>query len=402
MMLVVGLFIVPLVIYLIIRNNDYRTTIKQKRLINFILLAIDVLFLVVTFAVNMDPFKFDIERPGDYFIYSLVIFIFTPFLWISFGYLILNCSKSLRIKQKSKAKNKSEYTYYRDMLDKVSPGVLMYTRYLDIRFKDVISSTILKLKLSKNIKETKNNLQVITDSNVSKSELMILDLIKGKSLDKNEYLKNVRNEAKELGYIKRNNKNIFFRLIKIIFLVLIPTLIIMESIKFDGYVFDNYKTYVKDGNRYVLIKDDIGYIKYDHPDNFNDYYHGRIKELGNKEFYDESLVRANLYSNRKVKETAIYQSVDLIFMIFAFINATVCFYLLIEQLIYIKNNDKRTKEGIDILNKSYALKNFLEDFSDIKNRKEEELILWDYYLIYATALGINVKINDSVIEKYIK
>ena len=55
-----------------------------------------------------------------------------------------------------------------------------------------------------------------------------------------------------------------------------------------------------------------------------------------------------------------------------------------------------------MLNKAYALKNYLKDYSLIKDRTEEELVLWEYYLVYAVVLGVNVKIEDKIIEKYVK
>ena len=96
------------------------------------------------------------------------------------------------------------------------------------------------------------------------------------------------------------------------------------------------------------------------------------------------------------------QSVDAIYVMSAMILDIVFIYLIIEELVYIRRKYKRTRKGIDIINKSYALRNFLKDFSDIKTKKEEDLILWEYYLVYSVALGVNEKINDKLIEKYLK
>ena len=54
-----------------------------------------------------------------------------------------------------------------------------------------------------------------------------------------------------------------------------------------------------------------------------------------------------------------------------------------------------------MINKAYALKNYLKDYSLIKDKTEEELILWEYYLIYAVILDVNAQINDNIIEKYV-
>lgn len=70
-------------------------------------------------------------------------------------------------------------------------------------------------------------------------------------------------------------------------------------------------------------------------------------------------------------------------------------------LIHFNKNYTRTIKGKILLNKAYALKNYLSKYSLIKNRTEKELILWEYYLIYAVVLNVNVKIKDEIIEKYV-
>ena len=55
-----------------------------------------------------------------------------------------------------------------------------------------------------------------------------------------------------------------------------------------------------------------------------------------------------------------------------------------------------------MLNKAYALKNYLRNYSLIRERTEKELALWQDYLIYAAVLGVNEKVGDEVIEKYVK
>ncbi len=76
-------------------------------------------------------------------------------------------------------------------------------------------------------------------------------------------------------------------------------------------------------------------------------------------------------------------------------------YIIIEQIIYFNKNYRRTIKGKILINKAYALKNYLKDYSLIKDKTEEELILWEYYLIYAVILDVNAQINDNIIEKYV-
>ena len=401
MMLLIGLFIIPFSILLIGKARDYKTTKKELILINLGIISISVLFIVVTFMVNKEPFTFEIETGSDYALYSLLIFLFTPFLWIHFGYYIKSLTKRFRIKKKAKAKSKNEFTYYRDDLNKLSPGLLMYVRCLEVDTKKAIAASILKLKLTKNIEETKTGFKVNKTNNLLKSEQMIIDLIDKGNFNDKAYVKELNKEALDEGFVKKNSLNIFFRIIKIILIILIPVINTILSIKFDSYVYDNYKTYIKDHKRYVLVEDEIGDVHFGHPGNIEDYYHGYVNELG-EEFYDKSLLSVNKLDNEMVRKTVIFQTIDGIYFVAAFILDITFVILFIEELQFINKNYKRTKKGVDIINKSYALKNFLNDFSTIKDKNEKELILWEYYLVYSVALGLNVQINDKLINKYVK
>ena len=57
-----------------------------------------------------------------------------------------------------------------------------------------------------------------------------------------------------------------------------------------------------------------------------------------------------------------------------------------------------TKEGKEEQLKLIELKNYINDYSLIKNRDLESVIIWDKYLAYATAFGIPSKITSSIYE----
>ena len=400
MMLIIGLFLIIPSVLLLTKIKNYKTTNKQKKLLNILVFLMSAAFIILTFMINMEPFRFEIQTKDDYFIYSVIIFMFNPFLWINAYIHISQLFKNLRFKKNSKIKDKFVYKYYRDDLNKVSPSIVMFTRYFELDLKKAISSTILKLKLTKRIVEDKNKFELKDGKNVSSSEKQIEDLIFKNTFDINKYEKTVEEEAINSGYIKKHKMNILIKLLRIFVIILIPILLIISSIKLDNYVFGKYKFYVKDGNRYLLVQDDIGDIHFDHPSNIDDYYHGYIKEE-KRTFYDKSLINTKKISYDEVRDAVVFHTVDLIVTILAFAVLFVSIYKLIEEIKYINKNYKRSSKGNDLLTKSYALKNFLSDFSDIKNKKEEELILWEYYLVYATVLGVNVKINDKLIEKYV-
>ena len=59
-----------------------------------------------------------------------------------------------------------------------------------------------------------------------------------------------------------------------------------------------------------------------------------------------------------------------------------------------------TKKGKDEQLKLLELKNYINDYSLIKNRDLESVIIWDKYLAYATAFGIPNKITNSIYEEW--
>lgn len=59
-----------------------------------------------------------------------------------------------------------------------------------------------------------------------------------------------------------------------------------------------------------------------------------------------------------------------------------------------------TKEGKEEQLKLVELKNYIKDYSLIRNRDLESVIIWDKYLAYATAFGIPNKITNSIYEKW--
>ena len=127
----------------------------------------------------------------------------------------------------------------------------------------------------------------------------------------------------------------------------------------------------------------------------NDYKHdGYIS-------YDYSKIRADKLEYGVVRK-AFFLSIIVSFSLgFILVFVLIGLYVIIEQIIHFNKNYTRTIKGKILLNKAYALKNYLSKYSLIKNRTEKELILWEYYLIYAVVLNVNVKIKDVIIEKYV-
>ncbi len=55
-----------------------------------------------------------------------------------------------------------------------------------------------------------------------------------------------------------------------------------------------------------------------------------------------------------------------------------------------------TQEGIDYDKKWQSFKNYITDFSQIKEYPPESVVVWNHYLVYATALGVADKVKETM------
>ena len=54
-----------------------------------------------------------------------------------------------------------------------------------------------------------------------------------------------------------------------------------------------------------------------------------------------------------------------------------------------------TQEGVDYDAKWQAFKKYIQDFSLIKEYPPESVIVWNQFLVYATALGVADKVENQ-------
>ena len=342
---------------------------------------------------------------GDYILYSGLVVVLTPFILIIIGYFLRNILRSLRIRKNAKLKNKLEFTYFRGDLDKVNPGIIMFTSMMDIDYKMLISATILKLKLDGYIKEKGKSFIIVEDkdtANLSKSELMVLKLIKNQNFNKKEYIASIKEETFKNKYLTNKKGGKLFKLFKMSLAIIIPIILFIISLFLDDYMFENYHIYPENDNKaYIVLNKESDIEKlYKEVTDLNDYYH---RTLANGEtYYNYNEIRAD-----KLKYSVVRKSLYLTFLTTFLIGFFIVFvfisiYILITQIIYFNKKYERTIKGNKLLNKAYALRNYLNDFSRMKYKEEKDLILWDYYLIYSIILGVNKKLDDKLIEKYVK
>lgn len=412
MPVVIGIFLIP-VVFAIMKISNLITTKKKIRIIlNILLILIPIIYIVLCLIIRAEPFDFEnhysveymIYR-GEYILYAGLIFLFTPFIWIIVVHFAKMIFNSIRVRKNAIIKRDEEYIYYRGDLDKVSPSIIMFTSTFDVDMKKSISATILKLKLTGYIKENIDSYIYTNkdESNLLESEKMVLNLIRNNYFDKGKYKEVIKQETLNNKYIVKNCGGIPFRILKIIVAICVPIMIFTFSVWLDQYAFENYHVYPEDdGHTYIILnnEDEIEQLYYKEVKDINDYYHRTMAD-GSLD-YNYSEIRADKFEYGVVRKAFCLNLINASIASFFAVFVLIALYIVINQIIYIHKNYRRTIKGKTLLNKAYALKNYLKDYSLIKDRTEEELVLWEYYLVYAVVLGVNVKIEDKIIEKYVK
>lgn len=412
MPIAIGALLIPIVLIIMKISNLITTKKKIKILLNTLLILIPIIYIVLCLIIRAEPFDFEDHYSveymfyrGEYILYAGLIFLFTPFIWIIVVYFAKMILNSIRVRKNAIIKRNEEYVYYRGDLNKVSPSIIMFTSTFNVDIKKSISATILKLKLTGYITENCNS-YIYTNkdiSNLLESEKMVLNLIINNYFDKNNYEEVVKQETLDNKYIVKNRGGIPFRILKIIIAICIPIMVFAFSAWLSEYIFENYRVYPEDdGHTYIILnnEDEIKQLYYEVKD-INDYYHRTMLD-GTYISYNYSEIRADKFEYSVVRKAFFLNLITAGIISFFGVWILISLYIVIDQIKYIHKNYRRTIKGKKLLNKAYALKNYLKDYSLIKDRTEEELILWEYYLVYAVVLGVNAKIEDEIIEKYLK
>lgn len=116
-----------------------------------------------------------------------------------------------------------------------------------------------------------------------------------------------------------------------------------------------------------------------------DIYYKKNKYYGNKKGYIIILFVCMFYFNNISNLSGIFYLFSMLLCIF--IVCILSFSLPPYNL---------SKEGSRVLNDYKALKKYLIDFSNISEENSESIIIWDFYLPYSVALGINKTSNHEI------
>lgn len=132
-------------------------------------------------------------------------------------------------------------------------------------------------------------------------------------------------------------------------------------------------------------------------DIFNEWKNSVTKDAVNQKFYLD-------YQKIKVTFTLLgLLGIGLFFLskwIFLMPIAYVSLVLSILFIIYVLTFKKRTVKGNDDYNKWIGFKKFLNDFGRFDEKELPEIILWEKYLVYASAFGIADKVSKTMKIKF--
>lgn len=237
--------------------------------------------------------------------------------------------------------------YYRDILKNYSPAELSYIDKFEILPQNDIAASLLSLELNNNI-YLDNKIQINNTSteNISSNEKYILDSIEdGKitNLNETEFTTKVKEDAIRNGLLKESKIEWGkFTRVLILSLSFMVLMIFICITLFSDFV--SNPTNIADWKLFILM-------------------------------------------------------FAILLILYLPISIGIYFYTYIVKMK--KNSYIRTKKGEELNENLEGLKNYLKDYSNIHEKDEKSLTLWEDYLIYSVIFNQNTKVIKNIWNKYI-
>lgn len=310
----------------------------------------NVINMLIDSAEGISLFSFLKQEPESIvlaLIFAWLPTIFTNFWVLGIIFLVKKNSNKVKKENLSEIDLKKYEGYYREILNKYTPAEIEYVDNLKCNETVSIVATLLKLELLGKIKINENNIEIIdtTTDNLRKTEKYILESIKD-GIVKIECSSYIESYAQEEGQEDE----------------------LIKKFRFDVQKSKNKKKKIKKLIIILLILFVLCCYT--------------AEPINNME---ESSLKTSL-----IITTAVIPTLGMFYMIFVYP---------ISRLIYgaIKCNSYiRTENGEEVNKKIEGLKNYIAQYSFLEEKKKEELLLWEDYLIYSVIFGINTKIIEKI------
>ena len=359
---------------------------------------IDIAFNINKDLSNKKDKEFISQMVKEYSFINDRIYILVILIIISIVLLII----SLCINNKKKITN-----YRRDTSDLISPILAEAIIDKKIGIKELIMTTIIELNIRGNIKIHDNNtIELISYDKLEKYEKEIVDLLFKKNILKFSDINNIFSSS------NKSTKE-FSNKISLIKESLLKKL---YSMKFFSKRLTIFNRCIGLCSLLISINMPRFFLSWGVEPVFNIFFIISffvtlfyIKSIISKktireefEIYTEDLKKNGLIAMWALLMVGliIYYSINIakyhtIFFIFTLL--VICLNI---YIVYRSQSIILTKEGKEEQRKLLELKKYINDYSLIKNRDLESVIVWDKYLAYATAFGIPNQVINNIYEEW--
>lgn len=310
---------------------------KREKIINIIFLSYILICFIIKLFSKLDNFTDNLIFNIFIILINLIATIIENF-YVIIIYIVIKIMRKKEYKnQLSKIDFKNKGEYYRDILKGYSPFLLSYIDNFIFEEKRDIIATLLNLQLKQVIKIENNTIiKLDKDANLEESEQYILNAVsdgKIKLVNTLELERKIEKDAcnKGLIQIKESSKDIDKKTLKNNCAKLFAISVII----------------------YILL----------------------------------SIIMTSI--NNEILNT--------IFVFLAIIFCNPIFYIVLYIIKYYSSKPKirRTTKGEEINIKLEGLKNYIQEYSNLKEKNTDDILLWEEYLIYSVIFNL----NDNVINE---
>lgn len=314
---------------------------------------------------------------------GLILLVFAGLVVLTFTFpiLILYYGISMAVRKNQLLRvtcdGMDDILYFREELRGISPAVMSLLMDLRIEGEKDLTATLLSLEQKKKIRmEDRPVLLDSGDGDLLPSEKELLKLIRENRLDLPHIAQWQRvcvGEAEKAGYIKRNKRMKGFagRLI-----VLTALLIFSVS------------------NVSSSMKGPMPFSQWDGEEPFAEALYGvefdTMSELMDVLAKEMERPEVQSYMNEAARGIGFIVNALLAFLLPGIIFIYILAFALSRPRLV------RTFKGKALAAQVMGLKNFIHDFSNLKQADKEQLALWDHFLIYAVVLEENTAIVNEI------
>lgn len=303
-------------------------------------------------------------------------------------------------KESAKVNEEDKLIYYRELPSNYSPAIVsILCNYQLEAYKD-IPAVILNLCAKRyiDIKEVNGQYEFVVLENSEKlisHEQYVLDWIINKTtFDREKWKLLVESDAcslnlvenKDINEIKKKvNKSATKTILKPMLLVVLIVAIVLGVLYFGINALYNY---AENSINEVGTSSQIT---------------NEEQVLLSKELMELKQSMDGLFTTENMSTLAIFGIITLAFVIGIpyFVISVFTTHKPVAEVQY-EYKYKRTDKGNEDYIKWIAFKDFLVDFSLINTRDIQEVYIWEYYLAYATSLGIGEQVIKSSDERILK